>query len=182
MSADAVGSNVPGGAATPAAAGRIPNVQGGRGGRGRGYQGRNPRNTNANRTPPGPTFKGDTPDMNGHVYQTFNENDDKRQFGKTTEALGRWINMNTKNLGDLMTLYTDLSDPTAAITRPENLDATDAAVPIEQLLWKETVKDYITRRQSLVDNLRAVYSVIWGQCSPTMKAKLMSLTNYETES
>jgi hypothetical protein len=49
--------------------------------------------------------------MNGHVYQTFNENDDKRQFGKTTEALGRWINMHTKNSGDLMVLYTDLEDP-----------------------------------------------------------------------
>jgi hypothetical protein len=120
--------------------------------------------------------------MNGHVYQTFNESDDKRQFGKTTEALGRWINMNTKNSGDLMALYTDLRDPTTAITRPENLDAADADDPIEQLLWKETVKDYITRRRSLVDNLRAVYSVIWGQCSPTMKAKLMSLTNYEAQS
>ncbi len=46
--------------------------------------------------------------MNGHVYQTFNENDDKRQFGTTTEALGRWINMHTKNSGDLMVLYTDV--------------------------------------------------------------------------
>jgi hypothetical protein len=46
--------------------------------------------------------------MNNHVYQTFNESDDKRQFGKTTEALGRWINMNS---GDLMVLHTNLMDP-----------------------------------------------------------------------
>jgi hypothetical protein len=45
--------------------------------------------------------------MNGHVYQTFNESDDKRQFGKTTKALGRWINMHTKNSGDLMVLHTE---------------------------------------------------------------------------
>ena len=74
--------------------GRGPHSRGGRGGRRQGYQGRGGRNGSR-----GPsttvTFKGDTADMNGHVYQTFNENDDKRQFGKTTEALGRWINMHT---------------------------------------------------------------------------------------
>ena len=187
MSADAVASSGSGGAGAPAPAnsahGRAANARGGRGGRGRGYQGRNGRPTGGHRTPStGPHFKGDTPDMNGHVYQTFNESDDKRQFGKTTEALGLWINMNTKNSGDLMTLHADLKDPTAAITRPENLDTANASDPIEQLLWKESVKDYITRRRSLVDNLWAVHSVIWGQCSPTMKAKLMSIPHYKTHS
>jgi hypothetical protein len=57
-------------------------------GRGRGYQGRNPYPRGSGRGPI-TTFKGDTADLNGHVYQTFNENEDKRQFGKTTEALGR---------------------------------------------------------------------------------------------
>ncbi len=118
--------------------------------------------------------------MNGHIYQTFNENDDKRQFGKTTEALGRWINMNTENSGDLLVLHTDLEHP--PIEKPEPLNEEDKDDPVEQLLWKETVKDFITRRQSLVDNLRAVYSVIWGQCSPTMKAKLMSVDDYNTKS
>jgi hypothetical protein len=81
---------------------------GGRGppaGQGRGYQGHNPRGSGRG---PITHFKSDMPDMNGHVYQTFNKSDDKRQFGKTTKALGRWINMNTKNSGDLMPLYTDL--------------------------------------------------------------------------
>ena len=89
--------------------------------------------------------------MNGHVYQTFNECDDKRQ---TTEALGRWINMNTKHSGDMMTLYTDLREP--IIDRPEALSTEDLKDPLKELLWKETVKDYITRTRSLTDNLRAV--------------------------
>ena len=154
---------------------------GGRGppaGRGRGYQGRISRGNGHNT--PASNFKGDTPDMNGHVYQTFNENDDKRQFGKTNEALGRWINMHTKNSGDLLVLYTDLADP--VIEKPAPLNAADKDDPMEQLLWKETVKDFITRRRSLVDNLRAIYSVIWGQCSQTMKAKIMSIDDYEIKS
>jgi hypothetical protein len=54
--------------------------------------------------------------MNGHVYQTFNESDNKRQFGQTTEALGRWINMHTKNSGDLMVLHTNLKEPTSLLS------------------------------------------------------------------
>ncbi len=118
--------------------------------------------------------------MNGHVYQTFNENEDKRQFGKTTEALGRWINMHTKNSGDLMVLHTDLEEP--VIERPPPLSDADQDDPLEQLLWKEMAKDYITRKRSLIENLRAVYSVIWGQCSPTMKVKLMSVDDYDSNS
>ena len=93
--------------------------------------------------------------MNSHIYHTFNKNDDKRQFGKTTEALGRWINMNTKNSGDLLVLHTNLEHP--IIEKPEPLSEEDKDDPVEQLLWKETANDFITRRQSLVDNLRAVY-------------------------
>jgi hypothetical protein len=133
-------------------------ARGGRSGRGRGNQGKGGRNTGQGRPPAAVVFKGDTPNMNDHVYQTFNESDNKRQFGKTTEALRRWINMHTKNSGDLMVLHTDLMDP--VIEKPEPLDPALAADPLEQLLWKEGAKDYITRRQRHVDNLRAVYSVI----------------------
>jgi hypothetical protein len=133
------------------------------------------------RTPSATTsFTGDTSDMNCHVYQTFNENDDKRQFGKTTEALGRLINMHTRNSGDLMVLHTDLEDP--AIEKLKPISDEDKDNPMEQLLWKESMKDYITCRQSLIDNLCAIYSVVWGECSPTMKAKLMSVNDYETKS
>jgi hypothetical protein len=79
-----------------------------------------------------------------------------------------------------MVLYKDLAEP--VIEKPEPLSTEDKDEPFEQLLWKETVKDYMTRRRSLVDNLWAVYSVIWGQCSPTMKVKLMLLDDYETNS
>jgi hypothetical protein len=88
--------------------------------------------------------------------------------------------MHTKNSGDLMVLHTDLQEP--FIERLVPLSAANKKEPIEALLWKGTVKDFITQRRSLLDNLQAVYSVIWGQCSPTMKAKLMSMDDYETKS
>jgi hypothetical protein len=86
--------------------------------------------------------------------------------------------------------HQELRRPHGALHRPTRtshhttvpLSAEDEDNTIEQLLWKETVTDFITQRQSLLDNLRAIYSVIWRQCSPTMKAKLMSMDDYETKS
>ena len=37
-------------------------------------------------------FKGETSEMQGHVFQTFAESGSRRQFKKTTEALERYIN------------------------------------------------------------------------------------------
>ena len=46
-------------------------------------------------------FVGETADMNGHVFQTFNESQNKRKFTKTVETLQRYVNKNGKYAGDL---------------------------------------------------------------------------------
>ena len=73
----------------------------------------NSKNTRARNKKPRPksTFKGEEVEMNGHVYQTYKESEDKRQFTKTTEALARYINKNTKYLGDLECIYNDFKMP-----------------------------------------------------------------------
>ena len=37
------------------------------------------------------TFKGKTEEMQGHVFQCFNECEDKKHFSKTIEAFGEYI-------------------------------------------------------------------------------------------
>ena len=64
----------------------------GRGGRGRGERGRNPENVRARAV--ASTFKGNTPDMNGHVFQCHNEAANTSHFLKTIEALLEYINKN----------------------------------------------------------------------------------------
>jgi hypothetical protein len=39
--------------------------------------------------------------MNGHVFQCFNECEDKKQFSKTVEALGEYIAKRLKYPGDM---------------------------------------------------------------------------------
>lgn len=68
------------------------------------------RNTNSGqkfKTPRVPkiTFKGETADMNGQLFQTFVESRNKRQFTKTMEALERYVNKNCNFSEDMSSLF-----------------------------------------------------------------------------
>ena len=168
------------GAATTEA---VPSASTGRG-RGRGrHSGRGQRSgdrTTGGRGPPGnqpkgSVFKGNTADMNGNVFQCFNENENKNQFNKTVEALGEYIAKNMKHAGDMMPLTKRLVLP--AIAMPEDLDLNETS-RLKIALWDSKVKAYQTKVDQLESNLKATYAVIWGQCSEAMKAKLKSLPDF----
>ena len=124
------------------------------------------------------TFRGETPGMAGHVFQAFGEMNDKRQFNKTVEALGRYINKKMDFSEDMKSLYVNLKNP--ILTEPKIITEAEAQSPIKLLLQQEDVKESRERSQALKNNLRDVYSVIWGQCSNTMQAKLKQVKGFET--
>ena len=45
-------------------------------------------------------------------------------------------------------------------------------------IFGEDVKEYAKRRNVLKDNIRKLYSTVWGQCSNPMRAKLGAVANY----
>ena len=85
------------------------------------------------------------------------------------EALQRYVNKNCKYAGDLDNLF-KLEKPT--ITSSIDISATDVSDPIKLLKWTKTAKAYIRREQTLEDNTRNIYSIIWGQCSLSLQAKI----------
>jgi hypothetical protein len=112
--------------------------------------------------------------MNGHVFQCFNETNISNQFAKTVEVLAEYIAKHIKFPGDMSSLTEDLTLPT--LTAPVLLPAT--ADELEKLLWKQDVVQYAQRRAYLADNHKAVYAVIWGQCSEALRAKIKSHEEY----
>ena len=122
-------------------------------------------------------FRGEVSEMHGHVYQTFKESNDKRQFVKTTEALGRYINKTSRYSNDLKCLYTQLKNPT--IEQPDDLDDKDVKDPRKLLIWSEETKEYRKRLTELENNLRNIYSVIWGQCSLSLQSKIKEHEKFE---
>ena len=50
---------------------------------------------------------------------------------------------------------------------------------LEKIIWEKEVDDGVRRRSILKNNLKSLYSLVWGQCTPPMKAKIESLNDYK---
>ena len=54
-------------------------------------------------------------------------------------------------------------------------NATQTAIKI----WEERIKQYMRREDTLTQNLKSAYALIYGQCSNTLHVKLESRPDYE---
>jgi len=124
-----------------------------------------------------PTFKGNTEEMNGHVFQCFNECEDKKHFLKTVEALGEYIAKKRKYPGNMVSLTKDFVKP--EILKPTELEVSETN-RLVIAIWEKKVSAYCTRADYLDSNLKTAYAVIWGQCSEAM-AKITSLDDFEAK-
>ena len=166
-----------GGAASGTATGTGGSSHGRGGGRGRGGRRHGGRSTEKSSTAVAAAkFKGNTADMNGHVFQCFTENDTSNQFAKTIEVLRQYIAKNMKFSGDLSVLTKDLEQP--VLVAPERIDAD--ADDMARIIWQQNVIDFSKRRNQLDDNLKAVHAIVWGQCSEAMRAKIKQRHEFET--
>jgi hypothetical protein len=170
------------------APGRNNNRQG-RGGAGRGNN-RNSNynnNRNSNRTSvhnpsrKKSSFQGNTAEMNGHVFECYEESGIRTQFSKTVEVLGEYISKKVKFPEDMKSLWTTkLAKP--SVSPPADL-ANEATATKRQLFeWEEKMKIYFKRQTELEGNLMTTYSVIWGQCSEAMRTKLRAVKDFSTHS
>jgi hypothetical protein len=115
--------------------------------------------------------------MNGHVFQSHNENASKNQFLKTVEALSEYINKNLDFPKDMSSLCKSYKVETVA--EPTDLLSTDKQSATKRLIWETKVKNFVKRMDIQEKNLQIIFSVIWGQCSITMQSKLQSLDDFE---
>jgi hypothetical protein len=63
--------------------------------------------------------------------------------------------------------------------QPADLSEEDYKKMGKKMIWEASMKTYMKRVDLLEGNTRAIYAIVWGQCSPKMHSKLESLENYE---
>ena len=85
------------------------------------------------------TFKGNTEEMNGHVFQCFNKCEDKKHFSKTVEALGEYIARKLKYPGDMVSLTKDFVKP--EIPKPTELEVSETK-RLVIAIWEKKVSAY----------------------------------------
>jgi len=126
------------------------------------------------------SFKGNTDDMNGHVFQCKKESQDKQEYLKTVEALGEYISKTLDYPRDMAGLCKSYTIP--VLIEPQDLTEEETKSETKKLIWKTKVTNFVKQEEIQEKNKQIVFSVIWGQCSPTMQSKLQSLEEYDTRS
>jgi len=118
--------------------------------------------------------------MNGHVFQCKKESQDKQEYLKTVEALGEYISKTLDYPRDMAGLCKSYTIP--VLIEPQDLTEEEMKSETKKLIWKTKVTNFVKREEIQEKNKQIVFSVIWGQCSPTMQSKLQSLDEYDARS
>jgi hypothetical protein len=53
------------------------------------------------------------------------------------------------------------------------------ATSTKKAIWKKKIEIYVQREMALEENNRALYALVMGQCTKTMRAKLKSQTTFK---
>ena len=116
-------------------------------------------------------FKGETPGMQGKVFEVQGERIVKKQFKETMEALERYAGETyPKDIGMLQSVFKRLEKPT--LTEPEppstkikNEEGEKDANEWERLKFTERMRMFLRNEERLETTMIALYNVAWGQCS-----------------
>lgn len=135
------------------------------------------RNNNNNKYPviKQAKFEGECDDLKGHIYDCS----DARQsdiYVKTNKAIAGHVGRTYKYSGDIRSVVDNLTLPTFTEPTDPPADATRTGVRI----WEKQVDEYVRRDTELRENIKTLYSLVWGQCTDIMRQKLEALDTFET--
>jgi hypothetical protein len=58
-------------------------------------------------------------------------------------------------------------------------DPPATATKTEELIWKKKVEEYVRRESYLEENIKSLFSLIWGQCTDIMRQKVEALNAFD---
>ena len=65
------------------------------------------------------------------------------------------------------------------LNNPGDITVQESKNAAKLLVWQENMKSYLKRKQVLEDNMRDLFSVVWGQCSTSMQSSIKQAETYE---
>ncbi|KAI2499082.1 Reverse transcriptase (RNA-dependent DNA polymerase) [Fragilaria crotonensis] len=111
----------------------------------------------------------------GHIYDCT----DAKQadlFIKTTSAISTYVATNFSKYG------ADISIAVETLSLPifdDPMDPPPDASETRKRMWAKEVDDYMKRIGALAENIRAMYSLVWGQCSDIMQQKIEACDGFK---
>ncbi len=156
-------------------------------GRGHPYRGRrNNNNRQRQEKEPDPIvlkerFVGRSEDLEGYVY-SVSTSKAGLQFTRTTDEIARYAGEKYSTVGSY--IRTAILTMTVQVpTRPAAPTATGAPPTIDavdQAIFNEEIRQFVKEKAGILAAMKGLYSVIWGQCSETLRSRLKSNSDHTT--
>jgi len=127
--------------------------------------------------PCAPKLEGRWADLKGHIYDTSDARQSD-QFIKTTREISEHVGRTYKYGGDIRLAVENLSLPTIAQPADPPEDAGRTTIRI----WERSVDEHVKRLTGLEENVKSLFSLVWGQCSDVVRQKVEAHDNYEETS
>ncbi len=122
-----------------------------------------------------PKFEGRCDDLKGHIYDC-SDSRQADQFAKTTKEIAEYVGRVYAYGGDARLAVKNLEVPDI----PEPDDLPQGASRAKERIWEKWVDEYVRCHSHLLENMKTLYSLVWGQCSDIMRQKLEALDDFET--
>ena len=122
-----------------------------------------------------PKFEGKCDELKGHIYDCS----DARQsdlFTKTTKEIAEYVGRTYKYGGDIRLVVENLQLVT--FVEPDDPDANATRTQVR--IWEKQVDEFVKRGTNRDENIKTLYSLVWGQCTDIMRQKIEALHNFET--
>jgi hypothetical protein len=121
-----------------------------------------------------PKFKGKCTELKGFIYDC---SDSKKAniFTKTTKEVAEYVGQTYKYGSDNRLAVENLDKQ--ILTLPS--DPPSTATKTETRIWEKEVDEYVRKKSHLKENLIPLYSLIWGQCTNVMQARIEALKQHD---
>ena len=118
-------------------------------------------------------FEGRCEGLKGHVFDCKGSGM-AEQFAKTQKELAIYVGKEYKQGFEVKIGVETLTTPTLATPGNPPTNATST----ETRIWEKQVDLYVKKLDQLESDVHALYSLVWGQCTDAMHAKVESATGY----
>ena len=119
-------------------------------------------------------FEGRIESLKGYIYDCTDSRQTD-QYVKTTREIAGYVATALRNGNDVRTAIENLAIPKMKL--PSDLPANASAA--QKRHWEKRIDEISKKELILEENMKTLYSIIWGQVSDTLKHRIQALNDYK---
>jgi hypothetical protein len=118
-------------------------------------------------------FVGHSDDLEGYIYSIVSSKGGV-QFACTTEEIARYAGDKYSTVGSYIrfAVLTMTAQVPVRLTAPVGVETPPVVDAVDQAIFGEEIRQFVKEKAAIVAAMKGLYSLIWGQCSESLRSKL----------